>query len=134
MIFIRVYSYVYGFLLLFLLGNVDKAWGVRRRGTYAIISRLMISFFFHVSFVFHWDSETSKYNVDYFIRSSLETLLCQNPDHRAGLFGRVYVMDQRRVFFGSGPVPGAQVDERRTAGEIRDVQQLSNLIGRKHEH
>lgn len=64
----------------------------------------------------------------------LETLLGQNPDHRAGLFSCEYVMDQRRVFFGSGPVTGAQVYECRATGEIRDVQQLSNLIGGKHEH
>lgn len=67
-------------------------------------------------------------------RSSPETLPGQNPDHGTGLFGRVDVLHQWHVLFGGSSVAGAQVDQCRAACEVRDVQQLSNLVGGEHEH
>lgn len=43
-------------------------------------------------------------------------------------------MDQRHVLFSGRSVAGAQVDQRRAAGKVGDVEQLSNLIGREDEH
>lgn len=65
---------------------------------------------------------------------SPETLSGQNSDHGPGLFGRVDVLDQWHVLCGGGPVAGAQVDKRGAAGEVREVQQLSDLVGGEHEH